>query len=158
MVSVREIKQSFMAFRNGIVADALRKAGMDYEIIFGLQIPQLSGIANTVKESAAGDMPDSADAAEAMQKIASELWDDRKVRESRLLACYLFQKDLVDNSLASRLAGDVMTREEADILSFRLLRHLPFANALADQIEKESAASENPIMGYCAEALRRNLA
>ena len=39
---LKEIKHQFMAFRNGIVADALRKAGYDYKVIFGLQLPQLT--------------------------------------------------------------------------------------------------------------------
>lgn len=131
-----------MAFRNGIVADTLRKAGMNYEIIFGLQIPQLSQIAKQV------DNPE----------LAEELWQDKKVRESRLLACYIFAPETVDEEMALRLSSDVQTREEADILCFRLLRRLPYAESLAGKIESEASAAGNALQAYCAEALKRNLA
>lgn len=135
---LKDIKHQFMVFRNGIVADSLRNAGMNYHIIFGLQLPQLSGIAKTVT-------PDLS--------VAEELWNDRNVRESRLLACYLFPKDKVSEELALKLAESVQTFEEADILCFRLLRYLPFAESLIPQL----AASDNSNVAYCAVALRRNI-
>ncbi len=135
---IKDIKHQFMVFRNGIVADTLRNAGMDYHIIFGLQLPQLSGIARTVT-------PDLS--------VAQELWNDRNVRESRLLACYLFPKEKVSEELALKLAESVQTFEEADILCFRLLRYLPFA----DSLTKKLAVSDNRYVGYCAQALQRNI-
>ncbi len=137
--TLKDIKHQFMVFRNGIVADTLRNAGMPYHVIFGLQLPQLSQIARTVS-------PDST--------LARELWEDKNVRESRLLACYLFPKEEVNQELALELACSVQTPEEADILCFRLLRYLPFAETLATQLED----SDNPTVAYCAKALRRNLA
>ncbi len=128
-----------MVFRNGIVADTLRNAGMPYHIIFGLQLPQLSQIARSITPSVS---------------IAKELWEDKNVRESRLLACYLFPKEEVSQDLALELARSVQTPEEADILCFRLLRYLPFAPALAAELED----SDNPTVTYCSKALRRNLA
>ena len=49
--NIKEIKHSFLAFRNGIVSDTLRKAGMPYGIIFGLQLPQLAEIARRYDKS-----------------------------------------------------------------------------------------------------------
>ncbi len=63
--TLKDIKHQFMVFRNGIVADTLRNAGMPYHVIFGLQLPQLSQIARTVS-------PDST--------LARELWEDKNVR------------------------------------------------------------------------------
>ena len=137
--TLKEIKHQFMVFRNGIVADTLRNAGMPYHIIFGLQLPQLSQIARTITPSMA---------------LAQELWEDKNVRESRLLACYLFPKEEVSQELALELAHSVQTPEEADILCFRLLRYLPFADALATELED----SDNSTVAYCSKALRRNLA
>lgn len=142
MTTLKEIKHEFMTFRNGIVADTLRKAGMDYDIIFGLQIPQLSRIARQVENP----------------ELAEALWRDKKVRESRLLACCLFAPETVDEEMAMLLSSDVQTREEADILCFRLLRRLPYAESLAAKIESAASASGNALQAYCAEALRRNLA
>lgn len=134
----RFIKKQFMTYRNGIVADTLRRAGMTcYDVIFGLNLPQLSAIA--------AELPCSAELAEAM-------WGDRKVRESRLLATYLFPKDEVDKAKACELMRDVQTREEADILCFRLLRHLPVAPELAGMPPVDSPHGE-----YLRKALLRSI-
>lgn len=136
--TIKGIKQQFMAYRNGIVADTLRRAGMDcYSVIFGLNLPQLSAIASSVTASAG---------------LASALWADRKVRESRLLAAYLFPPGSVDRELARSLMEDVQTREEADILCFRLLRHLDFAPEL-----QALPPLSSPHDTYLRQALRRFL-
>lgn len=137
---IAAIKRDFMAYRNGIVADTLRKAGMPYSLIFGLQLPQLSAIARS------NGMPD--------RELARGLWQDRNVRESRLLACWLFDAEKTDIEQALELARDIRTREEGDILAFRLLRRLPFAEDLARQL---GAEPEDSLPYYCATALRRNL-
>lgn len=120
-----------MAFRNGIVADTLRKAGLSYSVIFGLQLPQIAQIARQLPVD---------------QDLAMKLWDDENVRESRLLACWLFNPDETLFDTALKLASSVKSREESDILSFRLLRRLPYAQQLAESLS-----------GYPAEALQRNL-
>lgn len=135
---IKNIKHQFMAFRNGIVADTLRNAGMPYKIIFGLQLPQLKEIADTLPK----DM-----------ELAKNIWDDKNVRESRLLACYLFPKDMINEKIAMELAESVQTTEEADILCFRLLRYLPFAKKLVDQL----IDSQENNVAYCGKALLRNL-
>jgi hypothetical protein len=146
---LKEIKHSFMVYRNGIVADTLRAAGMPYAVIFGLQLPQLNEIARSQQPSAA---------------LARELWADRRVRESRLLAPMLFPADELQPDEALSMACDVQTREEADILCFKLLRRLPYAaGLLPDLIEASGRLSaadspEAPLAAYCAEALKRNLA
>lgn len=137
-MTLKEIKHLFMAYRNGIVADALRQAGMPYEIIFGLQIPQLGDIARRAGKD---------------DNLASALWNDRKVRESRLLACWLFDERSIDMDRALQLANDVRTNEEADILCFRLLRKLDFAPEVALRL----FADGRPAVQYCGKALQRNL-
>ena len=122
--ALKGIKRQFMAYRNGIVADTLRGAGMDC-----YNVPQLAHIAGTIGPSL---------------EIAEALWADVKVRESRLLATYLFPKEKVDKALAVRLMDEAQTQEEADMLAFRLLRYLSFLPEL-----KEGAN------GYAAVALSR---
>ncbi len=131
---LKGIKHQFMAFRNGIVADALRKAGYDYKVIFGLQLPQLSEIARSLTPS---------------MQLACALWDDAEVRESRLLACYLFPIEEVDLTRAKTLAMSVKNQEEGDILTFRLLRKLPFATELKKSFEDSGADA------YVVKALER---
>ena len=137
--TIKQIKHQFMVYRNGIVADTLRDAEMPYHVIFGLQLPQLAQIARSVAPSLS---------------LANDLWADDKVRESRLLACYLFPKESITLEQALALARSVQTVEEADIICFRLLRYLPFAEQLVAEIP---VGTDNPSVKYCATALRRNL-
>ena len=139
-MTVQEIKHEFFSRRNGIIADAYRNAGDPHKTVFGLQLPQLSEIARMA------GMPDTA--------LSVQLWADRDCRESRLLACWLVDHADVTEQQALDMAADTRTREEADILAFRLLRRLPFATALADKIRKSSASD---ISIYVATALKRNL-
>lgn len=136
--NIKKIKHSFMAFRNGIISDTLRKAGMPYKIIFGLQLPQIAEIARNNEKNL---------------ELADALWQDSGVRESRLLACYLYPLAEVNKDKAYELASSVQTIEEADILSFRLLRNLAFADALANRLSSE----DSQLISYCGKALRRNL-
>lgn len=117
---LNDIKKSFFTFRNGIVADTLRKAGMPYKVIFGLQIPQIAGIARSLSPS---------------MELAEQLWNDREVRESRILASYLFPVEEINLDKALNLARDVRTQEEADMLAFRLFKRLPFADSLLSAME-----------------------
>lgn len=136
--TIKEIKHQFMAFRNGIVADTLRRAGMPYKIIFGLQLPQIAGISRQFAPS---------------MTLAEALWADNNLRESRLLACYLFPREQITFSRAIQLANSVQTQEEADILCFRLLRYLPFAQELMEELK----LSPENLIAYCGKALQRNL-
>lgn len=82
---MQEIKKLFFTYRNGAVADTLRRYGIPHKVIFGLQIPQLAAIARELQFGTPADREAAAD----------KLWADREVRESRLLACYLFDPQTI---------------------------------------------------------------
>lgn len=111
---MKEIKQWFFTFRDGLTADVLRRGGVPHKTIFGLQLPQISELAKRY-----ADLP----ASECLE-LAERLWADDDVRESRLLACYLFPKELITPERAAVLESSVRDREELDLLRFRLLRYL----------------------------------
>lgn len=123
--------------RNGMLADNLRALGYPYHMIFGLNVPQIAEIAREV---------------EATPSLAETLWADKGVRESRLLACYLFPKT-IDKAKADSLVADVQTTEEADMLCFRLPKHLPFAQQIVD----ETADSDSDLIRYLSKMLLRHL-
>ncbi len=135
---IKNVKRHFMAMRNGITADILRKAGLPYKVIFGLNLPQLSEISRSLIPSV---------------ELASALWNDVEVRESRLLAPMIMPRELEDTDIYVRMAHECRTKEECDILSFRLLRYV----AQADDMARELAVSDEPLVRYCGEALMRNL-
>lgn len=130
-MELSEIKQRFFSFRNGIVAKAFHEAADPHPRIFGLQVPQLAAIARE-----AGFDHD----------LARALWAEADCRESRLLACWLFDPDTLEKAEALTLAHGIASREEADILAWRLLSRTPYAEALLPQLQ-----------GYILEALARNL-
>lgn len=137
--AMQNIKRRMFALRNGIVADAVRRAGDPHRIIFGLTLPQLGGIA-----AVSGVNND----------LADMLWANNSTRESRLLAPYLYDKQTVDLSKAMQLAKDVLCVEEADILCHRLLRHLPSALQIIDALRNSDIDLER----YTALRLAFNLA
>lgn len=130
-MTLNEIHQRFFSYRNGIVAKAFHDAGTPYKRIFGLQIPQIGAIARETGYDTA---------------LARQLLEEKECREARLLAYYLINPETLTEPEAAELAGDVQTREEVDILAWRLLRRLPYAERLLAELE-----------GYVGEALKRNL-
>ena len=80
--------------RNGMLSDTSCKAGMPYAVIFGLNIPQLGEIARRAQEDTA-----------ERDALARELWADTKVRESRLLACWLFNPQTLGTDEAKENDG-----------------------------------------------------
>lgn len=116
-----------MAFRNGIVADTLRKAGLSFGIIFGLQLPQLKKIAADIK----AEYPDMKD----LEFLAKELIADNNVRESRILGFAIMPAECVTYDKAVELCNGILSREEADLLPFLLLRNTPLIPRLLDNAE-----------------------
>ena len=112
----QEIKRRFFAMRNGIVADTIRKAGLQYKMIFGLNLPQITEIAADITPS---------------RELAEQFWADTRTRESMLLAPMIYPREELTRERASEMLREVYTTEVADILCHRLLRHLPYAMDLA---------------------------
>ena len=141
----REIRREFFAFRNGIVADKLRKAGDPHGIIMGCLLVDISGIAARVRE-AVGD-------AEQLAALAAELWNDTNSRECRLAAPMLFPAPLMTAELALQWCQSVETVEVADNLCHKLLRHI----ADADSLFRQLISSGQSLIKYTGYRLLLNL-
>ncbi len=139
--STSEIRKQFYALRNGLIADTLRKGGLKQKYIFGLQLPQ-------IKEIAVRFQPEDDKEAAA---LARDLWHDKECREARLLACHLMPPAEFSKDEAFAWAKDITTREEADILAFRLIRYLPDATEIAFALD----ASVSGLHKYAAIAINR---
>lgn len=114
----KEIKQRFFAFRNGMLADNLRRqCALPHKTIFGLLLPQIKEIAAECGKNEA---------------MAARLWEE-DCRESRLLAILIS----TENPLAK--ITQLRSSEEADILCHTHLRHLPNAADLASSLGYLSA-------------------
>lgn len=117
--------------RNGVIADALRRGGSPFKIIFGVNMPQLA-------EIAAGEGPDI--------ELARELWDNRSTRESMLLAPMLVDAATFTPDEARRWIASVPSPEIADNLVHKLLRHMNCGYELA----VEASRSDNDMQHYVA--------
>ena len=132
------IKRRFFAMRNGMLGDTLRKAGLDYRMIFGLNLPQIPDIA--------ADLPHT-------PSLAAELWADTRTRESLLLAPMLYPVSEMSADTAAAWLAQAPTTEVADVLCLRLLRRHP--DALAIALDALDAPAE--ITRYAALRLLFNL-
>lgn len=135
---MQDIKRQFFAMRNGVLADQLRTSGHPAKVIFGLNVPQIAEIARALGRD---------------HEFAGTLWADAEVRESRLLATYLFDPTSVSQTDADALILSVRSPEEADMLCFRLLKHLSFA---PETMQKYRDADE-PLLRYLSRSLERHL-
>lgn len=132
------IKRRFFAMRNGVVADALRKGGVDTPIIFGLNLPQIVEIAAEQ---------------DARPELAEQLWADVRTRESRLLAPMVYPVGQMSDEDAERWLMTAGNVETADILCHRLLRRHPHAAAIAVKL----AGNDDFMVRYAALRLMLNL-
>lgn len=142
---MREIRKEFFAFRNGIVADKLRKAGDPHSMIMGCLLVDISGITARVRESI-GDN-------EQLAAVASELWADTNSRECRLAAPMLYPAGEMGLEQALQWCQTVESVEVADNLCHKLLRHINDADALFRQL----IAQEKPLVKYTGYRLLLNL-
>ena len=142
---LREIRKEFFAFRNGIIADKLRKAGDPHSMIMGCLLVDVVAIAQRTREAIDDD--------EKLASIAQELWNDTNSRECRLAAPMLYPIQLMTESLAKEWYETVETVEVADNLCHKLLRQLPNAHNLFRQL----IGDERLLIKYTGYRLMLNL-
>lgn len=111
---VKEIKQSFRLFMNGVASQSMRDKGLAYKINWGIPLPRLRDMASRYEPSAA---------------LAIALWQS-DVRECKLLAMMLMPADACDETTAKQWMTDCANQEMAEMLAFHLLQKLPFAAQL----------------------------
>lgn len=112
----QEIKRQFFAMRNGVIADTIRKGGLEYKMVFGLNLPQVKEIAESLPHT---------------PELAEQMWEDSRTRESMLLAPMLYPVDQFSREVASRWIKQIPTTEVGDILCHSLIRKHPHAWEIA---------------------------
>ena len=172
--TVQAMKQAFFACRNGVVADALRAAGDPHRYIMGCQLTDVASIVSQFSHFSqhSQDSQDSQHSQDSRNSqlsrdsqqsqpsqdsffahLSRALWTDRDHRECRMAATMLYPPNEFSQETALEWARGVETSEIADVLCHRLLRKLPFALELADQL----LADETPLVRYTAFRLLLNL-
>lgn len=139
---MQNVKQRFFAMRNGVVADALRKGGSPYRIIFGLNLPQLKEIAGVFGYNT---------------ELAAELWGNDSTRESRLLAPMLVNPETVSKGMVMSWINTIGDGpEEIDILCHSLLRKTSFVHELVDELRDSDTTKQRYLALRFAFALTKD--
>ncbi len=113
---LKEIKRLYRRYMNGMVAQSMRDKGMPYRVNFGLTMPLLRRIAEGVSPG---------------REIAEELWQDKGVRESMLLAPMVYPAAEFGYADACRWVQEIPTTEVADFCCKFLFAAIPSARQLA---------------------------
>ena len=135
--TVRQIKAQLRLFMNGVLSQSLREKGLQYRLIFGVELPRL-------REIAANYEPN--------HELAQALWKE-DIRECKILAAYLQPTDTFDSELADFWMESIHNTELADYVCMALFRRLPYASQKAFQW----MASENRIEVYTGFRLMTHL-
>ena len=114
---LRQIKNCFRQAMNADLSNSMRAHGLGYRMNFGVPSPRIKLIASQFE-------PNAAD--------AQYLWNE-DVRESKMLATYLFPKEEMTEALANEWAAQIRYPEIADQAAMNLFVELPFAKELATQ-------------------------
>lgn len=113
---MQTLKRRFFAMRNGVIADRLRRAGSQFRIIFGLNLPQLNEIAADY-----GHDPE----------FAALLWNNITTRESMLLAPMLMTTDDIPADSIEIFCSRIADVELADVVCHKLLKRMDDPVAIA---------------------------
>ncbi len=122
-----------MTYRNGELASTLRSVGYPYKVIFGLNVPQLSSIYRALTKQYPTPH---------LYSLTHKLWEDINVRESRLLATYMFSQDL-SVEIAMNICESTLTPEEADMLAFRWLRYRNDASDILNRLKTKADTDDS---------------
>lgn len=135
-----QIKRDFFCYRNGLVADGIRKIYPVGTQIFGLTLPQLSEIAKKY--------PKNLD-------LGLSLWTEKNTRESRLLALYLIPPLEISSNQLVEMINDVRSIEEAELLPFKILRYSNYRNSILESFKDSD--SKNDLVKHCIKMFQKNL-
>lgn len=114
---VKEIKQQFHLYMDGVASSSMREKGVEYKINWGLKINDLKTIASKY---------------EKQRELAVELWKSNS-RECKILAVMLMPVEEFTADFAQLWMEQTPTTEIAQYLAFYLVQHTADAADLAFQ-------------------------
>ena len=126
---LKEIKRSFRLMMNGVAAQSMRDKGLDYHVNWGASVPMLKAKAKEIGKN---------------RDLAIALWKE-DVRECKILATMVMPADEMLPEIVDIWMEQTTSQEIAELASFNLYQHLPFAAEKAYQW----IASEKEIYQLC---------
>ena len=114
---VKETKRSFRLMMDGVASQSMRDKGLNYHVNWGASVPML-------KQKAAELGKD--------YDLAIALWKEN-VRECKILATMIMPADRILPEVVDIWMEQTPSQEIAEMASFNLYQHLPFAAEKAYQ-------------------------
>lgn len=136
---LKEIKQSFRLYMNGVTAQSLRDKGVNYHLNWGVSLQHLQEMAAEIK--AEGHTPAE------FHELSILLWKEN-IRECKILATMLMPADNFPADLAMLWVEQTPTQEVAELAAMHLYQHLPYAKDMALQLIAQPYEMAQ-LQGYC---------
>lgn len=128
---LKQIKQSFRLLMSGPTSMSMREKGLDYKINWGVQLNDLIAMAQDIGKD---------------YHLAIALWKE-DIRECKILATLIMPADEMPAEVTDIWMEQTRSLEIAEMASFHLYQHLPYAAQKAYQWI--AAADDIPqICGY----------
>ena len=134
---LKEIKQSFRLYMNGVTAKSLCDKGLNYHLNWGASLQHLQEMAGEYKDLTT----------EEKTELASLLWKEN-IRECKILATMLMPADNFPADLAMLWVEQTPTQEVAELAAMHLYQHLPYAKDMALQLIAQPYEMAQ-LQGYC---------
>ena len=112
---LRYVKTGLRGVMNGTVSQSMRDKGLNYKVIFGVELHRLLDMAEELPHTA---------------ELAAALWKEN-IRECRILATMLYPVEEYFEDLADLWVEQMNFAEEAECAVMYLFQHLPFASQKA---------------------------
>jgi 3-methyladenine DNA glycosylase AlkD len=113
---LKQIRRSIYLKMNGVTADRMTSDGVAYAKNYGVSLPELKQMAAKIPQDKA---------------LAEALWRN-KVRETMLLATFIYPVEEFNENRAEEWVADVVTLELAENLSRNLLGKVSFVGSVAE--------------------------
>lgn len=112
---IKEIKQSFRLYMNGVAAQSMREKGISYKVNWGIQLPTLQRMASLYGKD---------------YELATELWKEN-IRECKIMAAIIMPPEKMLPDMAQLWMEQIDNQELAELLPFLLFHKLPYIIELA---------------------------
>ena len=112
---LRYVKTGLRGVMNGTVSQSMRDKGLNYKVIFGVELNRLQEMAEELPHTA---------------ELAAALWKEN-IRECRILATMLYPREEYFEDLADLWVEQMNFTEEAECTVMYLFQHLSFASQKA---------------------------
>lgn len=111
---LRQIRTDLRLSMNGVVSTSMRNKGVNYRMIFGVEIPVINRIAQKYQSDAV---------------LAERLWEE-DVREMKIMATLLYPVDHFSKNKALEWISEIKDQELREQICKNILQRLPYADEL----------------------------